>query len=325
MQWKLWVGIGMSVAMLALALRGVDVAEVGHALADVRLIWLVPIVASIFIRFWLTAVRWKILLAPAKDVGLHRLFGVVMIGFMANNVLPFRIGEFVRAYALGRAETLPASLSFATIVVERIFDGFTLLLMLLGGLLFLELPPLLLWLALGSFCLYLGVLVVLLSLRHARGASLAARLVARLPGRLRDPLDHLLASFRLGLDALGNARAVLITTALSLAIWVVNALGMQATFAAFSLDLPLHAGFLVLAIVAGILVLPSAPGYVGTMQYGTVLAMGLYAVPKEVALSLSLLYHAVNYVPITLIGLVYLGAMNLTLGELRAAGEKATP
>ncbi len=323
MRWKLWLGIVVSAGLLWLAFRGVQVEEVGRALADVRPMWLLPVLATLVIRFWLTAVRWQVLLGPTKPIGLHRLFGVTMIGFMANNVLPFRIGELVRAYALGQVEALPASLSFATIVVERVFDGFTLLLFLLGGLLFLQLPPLLLWLALGSFCLYLGVLVVLLSLRTPRGASFASRVMTWLPATLRPSVEHLLSSFRLGLGALGDARAVVVTIGLSLAIWTINALGVQAMFVAFSLDLPLHAGFLVLAIVAGILILPSAPGYVGTFQYGTVLALGLFAVPKETALSLSLLFHAINYVPITVAGLVYLGALNLTLGELRAAGEKA--
>jgi hypothetical protein len=324
MRWKLWLGVTVSVGLLYVAFRGVQLNELRSALAEVRAGWLIPVLATIFVRFWLTALRWRVLLRPVKPIGLHRLFGVTMIGFMANNILPLRIGEFVRAYALGRAEALPASLSFATIVVERVFDGFTLLLFLLGGLLFLRLPPLVLWLAGGSFCLYLGVLVVLLSVRHAWGAALVGRIVAALPDRLRAPADHFLESFRLGLDALGDGRAVTATVGLSLAIWAINALGVQAMFAAFSLDLPLHASFLVLAIMAGILVLPSAPGYVGTFQYGTVLALGLFGVSKEVALSLSLVYHALNYIPITTIGLAYLGAMNLTLGELRAAGEKSS-
>src|SRR5262249_30129031 len=126
----------------------------------------------------------------------------------------------------------------------------------------------------------------------------------------------------LGLDTLGDGRSLLAIAGLSLANWTVNALGLQATFAAFSLDLPLHAGFFVLAILAGLLVLPSAPGYVGTFQFATKVALGLFGVREATALSLSILYHAVTLVPITLAGLAYLGALNLTLGELRAAGEK---
>jgi len=324
MRYKLWLGVVVSLVLLWVAFRSVDLEEIGRSLRQVRTVWLLPVVATIFVRFWLTAVRWQLLLTPAKRVTVHRLFGVTMIGFMANNVLPARMGEFVRAYALGRSESLPVALSFATIVLERVFDGFTLLLFLIGGLLFLRPSPWLVWSAAASFCLYLGVLGALVSLRGGRGLALIASGLAWLPARFRAPAGRLLDSFRLGLDVLGDGRALAVTVVLSLAIWVINVVGVQAMFVAFSLDLPPHAAFLLLAVIAVALVLPSAPGYVGTFQIGTVAGLGLYEVPEATALSLSIVYHAINYVPITLVGLAYLGSMNLTLGELRAAGEKAS-
>jgi uncharacterized protein (TIRG00374 family) len=319
--WKLGLGILVSVGLLWLAVRGVHVDEVLQAFAQVRPVWLIPALLSLVLRFWLTAVRWQVLFGPVKRISVHRLFGATLIGFMANNVLPARIGELVRAYAIGRTEAIPAPLAFATVVIERIFDGFTLLLFLVGGLFFLELPRLILWLGAASFGLYLVVLGTLLSLRWPGGRRLVTGLIGWLPDRLRGPAAHLLDSFCLGLDTLGDWRALLTIAGLSLAVWTVNALGLQATFVAFSLDLPLHAGFLVLAIIAGLLVLPSAPGYIGTFQWATTMGMALFLVPEATAFSLSILYHAINYIPITLAGLAYLGAFNLTLGELRRAGE----
>jgi hypothetical protein len=319
MRWKLWVGIAVSLGLLWWASRGVHLEQLADSFATVRPAWLIPLLASLVVRFWLTALRWQLLLSPVKRVGLHRLFGVTLIGFMANNILPARMGEFVRAYALGKSESLSKSLSFATIVLERVFDGFTLLAFLVGGLAFLHSDPWMVWSAVGSFSLYLAVLGGLVWLRRGHGLG---RLLAWLPGRLRNRVAGPLASFTLGLDVLGDARALGLIALLSLAIWVVNVAGLHATFAAFSLDLPPYAGFLVLAIMAVALVLPSTPGYVGPFQAGTVVALGLFGVPKATALSLSLLYHAVNYVPITAAGLAYLGALNLTLGELRTAREK---
>ena len=324
MRGKLWLGIGVSIVLLWVAFRGAHLDTIVQNLRQVRTAWLVPVLVSLFVRFWLTAVRWRVLLRPAKRIGLHRLFGVTLIGFMANNVLPFRIGEFVRAYALGRSESLAAPLSFATIVVERVFDGFTLLLFLVGGLSFLHPAPWLVWSAVVTFGLYAGVLVALLSLKGERGAGLVARGLTWLPAGFRTPAGRLFESFRLGLDVLGDGRALVVTALLSLLIWIVNALGVQAMFAAFSLDLPPHAAFLLLATIAVALVVPSAPGYVGTFQAGTVAGLALFDVPKDTALSLSLVYHAINYVPITLVGLIYLGSLNLTLGELRAAGQGAS-
>ena len=134
MRTKIWLGVAVSAVLLWVAVRGVSLDEVLQQLRQVRPVWLIPVLASIFLRFWLTALRWQLLLRPTKRIGVHRLFAITMIGFMANNVLPARLGEFVRAYALGRSEALPASLPFATIVIERIFDGFTLLVFLVGGL-----------------------------------------------------------------------------------------------------------------------------------------------------------------------------------------------
>ena len=317
----MWLGIAVSLALLYFAFRGVRLDELRGSLADVRAAWLFPVLATIFARFWLTAVRWQVLLRPVKQIGVHRLFGVTMIGFMANNILPARMGELVRAYALGKSESLSKSLSFATIVLERVFDGFTLLLFLVGGVMFLRPEPWLIWSAVGSFCLYLGVLGGLVWLRGRRGI---AWLLGWLPARLRPRVAGLLDSFALGLDVLGDPRALGTVSGLSLLIWLINVAGVQAMFVAFSLDLPPHAAFLVLAVVAVALVLPSTPGYVGPFQAGTVVALALFSVPKATALSLSIVYHAVNYIPITIVGLIYLGAMNLTLGELRAAGEKAS-
>jgi uncharacterized protein (TIRG00374 family) len=321
---RLWLGIAVSLVLLWVAFRGVPLDELGRSLRQVRPLWLVPVLVSILVRFWLTAIRWQVLLRPAKRIGTHRLFAVTLIGFMANNVLPARLGEFVRAYALGRAEALSSSLSFATIVVERVFDGFTLLLFLVAGLLFLDPQPWLLWSAAAAGALYCAALVVLLGLRRPGGAALTARLCGWLPAGLRGRVTGLLGSFTLGLQVFDDPRALLAVAGLSLLIWLINVAGIQAMFATFALDLPVHAAMLVQAIIAVAIVLPSAPGYVGTFQVATVAALALFAVPEATALSLSLVYHAVNYVPITVAGLVYLSAMNLTLGELRTAGEQAS-
>jgi hypothetical protein len=324
MRGKVWLGVAVSAVLLWVAVRGVSLDEVLHELRQVRVVWLVPVLASIFVRFWLTAIRWQLLLRPVKQVGVHRLFAVTMIGFMANNVLPARLGEFVRAYALGRSEALPPSLPFATIVIERIFDGFTLLLFLVGGLSFLQASRTLLWAAGLTGVLYLGVLGGLVILRTGRGLGLLTGILDRLPDPVGRSGRRLLDSFRAGLDVLGDARALLLTALMSILIWVINAAGVEAMFRAFSLELPLYASFLLLGVIAVALVLPSAPGYVGPFQVGTDQGLALVGVTRDTALSLSIVYHLANYIPITLVGLAYLSALNLTLGELRTAGGKSS-
>ena len=322
MRTKIWLGVAVSAVLLWVAVRGVNLDEVLQQLRQVQLVWLIPVLASIVVRFWLTALRWQLLLRPTKRIGIHRLFAITLIGFMANNVLPARLGEFVRAYALGRSEALPASLPFATIVIERIFDGFTLLVFLVGGLSFLRPTRTLLWAA-GLTCgLYLVVLASLLAIRTGHGLGLLTAVLDRLPERVGTQARRLLESFRAGLDVFGDPSAIVGTAMLSIVIWVVNALGVEAMFRAFSLDLPVYACFLVLGVIAVAVALPSAPGYVGPFQAGTVQGLALLGVARETALSLSIVYHLCNYLPITIAGLAYLSALNLTLGELRTAGGK---
>jgi hypothetical protein len=274
------------------------------------------------VRLWFTAVRWQLLLDSVKRIAVHRLFGITMIGFMANQLLPARLGEFVRAYVLARSEALSASQAFATIVVERMFDGFTLLLFLMVGGLFLRPEPWLVWAAVASGGLYLGTLVGLLSLRAGRVRRLLDAGLGRLPGGVRARLGHALEAFTLGLAVLDDARASLGVAALSLVVWLINVAGLHAAFAAFALDLPVHAGLLVAGIIAVALVLPAAPGFIGTLQVGTVVGLGLYGVSEATALSLSVVCHVTNAVPIIVTGLIYLGAFGFTLGELRTAGSQ---
>jgi uncharacterized protein (TIRG00374 family) len=322
MRGKVWLGVAVSAVLLWVAVRGVSLDEVVQQLRQVHPGWLVPLIVSIFLRFWLTALRWQLLLRPVKRVGVHRLFAITMIGFMANNVLPARLGEFVRAYALGRSESMSPSVPFATIVIERIFDGFTLLLFLVGGLSFLQPSRTLLVAAALTGVLYLVVLGFLIALRMGHGMGILTWVCEHLPHRLAGPAQHFLESFRVGLDVLTDVRALVGVALLSIVIWVVNAAGVEASFRAFSLDLPPYASFLVLGTIAVALVLPSAPGYVGPLQAGAVEGMAMLGVARETALSLSIVYHLVNYIPITIAGLVYLSGLNLSLGELRAASHK---
>jgi uncharacterized protein (TIRG00374 family) len=319
---KVWIGLGVSLLCLWLAFRGVEIDQVVRSFRDVRPLYLIPVLLlAVFVRFFVTAVRWQVLLYPIKRVSLHRLFGVTMIGFMANNVLPARMGEFVRAYALGKAEHLSKSLSFATIVVERIFDGLTLLLFLLLSVFFVSFPAWLTRAAYASLVLYMGVLGGLFWLWSGRSFGPLARLGLFVPSRLRERAQGLLASFTLGLDILGHGWALVAVAALSILDWLVIVASLHVTFLAFDLSLPPIAAFVVTVVVALGVTLPSSPGFVGTYQFFTVVGLGFFSVPDSVSFSVSLVSHAIQYVPITVIGLIYFWRENLSFRELNAPVE----
>ena len=178
--------------------------------------WILAAVPVTFLQFFLRAVRWRYLLLPQGRPGLHTLFGTIMIGFMTLNVLPFRIGEFVRAYVLSRREPITMSAGFATIVVERIFDGFGILLYFLVSLLFL--PAALsedfkTRIQIGSAItavIYLVAIVFLVGLKfRPEWVQWCVRVfLGRFP-RLRKLAEKVIASFITGLDAVGRWRLFL--------------------------------------------------------------------------------------------------------------------
>ena len=96
--------------------------------------WIAPGVVAYFIGVWARTWRWHYLLRPIKPIPLKTMWPVVVIGYMGNNIYPFRAGEVIRAYVLKRKESVSISASIATILVERIFDGLVMLLFVFIGL-----------------------------------------------------------------------------------------------------------------------------------------------------------------------------------------------
>lgn len=321
MKGRLLLGVGISALFLWLALRNVEGAELVRSLREVRPLYLlVAFLFTVVIRFWLTALRWQVLLQPIKPIGAHRLFSVTMIGFMANNVLPARMGEFVRAYALGRTESLSKSLSFATIMIERVFDGLTLLGFLAVAVFFVPFPAWVAPAAEASLILYLAILGVMVWLWHR--PETAARWLGRLLGRfpaLQARALGILRSFTLGLEVLTRGHHLAAVLGLSILIWLGVVVGVQLAFRALGLSLPPIAGVVLVSIVSLGVMLPSSPGFVGTFQFFTVTSLALFGVPDSQGFSFSLVYHAMQYFPITAMGLAYLWWENLSLREVRTS------
>lgn len=317
------VGIAFSALFLFFALRGVDRSGVGEALsrADYRVL---PVVfALMLVSLFLRALRWRFLFRPDYDIGLPRLFSASAIGMMANNILPARLGELVRAWVIGSRERISKSTSLATIVVERIFDGFTVL-FFLGALVVWrsgEVPDALRVLALAAAAIFVAALALLLLIHSRRGVALAAAkaLSRPLPERAGRRLTGLVDAFVGGLAVLRSPADVVAASILSLCVWIPNVAAIYFVLLSFGLGLPPHASVVVFVIVTLGIMIPSAPGFVGTIQYGFILALGLFGVSESLALSVSIVYHAGVYIPLTAAGLVCLAVEGISLGAVRRA------
>ena len=149
-KWHIWLGFAISAVFLYLAFREVDFSQVWSYLTHAQWSWVLLGLVFYFIGVWLRAFRWQILLNPLKKLSIPRLFQVVAIGYMGNNVYPARAGELLRAVLLKQKDQISISASLATIVVERLFDALVIM-----GLVLLNLSQLT---ALPSAQSYIGAI-----------------------------------------------------------------------------------------------------------------------------------------------------------------------
>ncbi len=327
---QLVLGVGISAVAVWYSMRGVRVAEVVTALRHSNLLLFVVVMLVTLFGFWLRAVRWRSFLAEPRTATIDSLFSATMIGFMANNLLPFRLGEFVRAWALARRERCSGSMVLATVVVERVIDMLTLLGILGITLLVNPIKPgtkaaeLTQAGASSLIVITVGLTLVLVVLE--RQPRLAHRLVARLSERLPErhrgralaALDH----FVEGLGLFRDAPRLLWVFLLSFLMFGCFAFAQQVSLEGLGIHLPWYAGLSLMVITAFAIMAPAAPGYIGTMNLACVAGLLLFGVTdRELANSYSWFYWAGQWLPVTVAGLLYLRREGLSLGSLNQARE----
>jgi uncharacterized protein (TIRG00374 family) len=322
-----WVGLLLTIVFLGLTLSKVDPGQLAGTLREANYVLVLPAAVATLTGYLLRTARWRTILAGAMPASFGPLFSILMIGFATNNVLPARLGEFVRAVLLRRRTGLRKTFSLATIFLERLFDGLVLVGILATLSLVLRLPG---WgrevqaLSTVLFCgVALGVLLVLTNQRLAeRLLGVATR---PLPARAATWVTEAFASFMLGLRGIRRPRVLARTLAISALIWMLEGLSYYVLTYAF--DFPLAGierivacGLLLVVVNLGIMI-PSAPGYVGTFQFFAVAALGVFGVEPELALSVSIVSHAMQYLLVTAIGAFFVMREHLSWSSLAAAPE----
>jgi uncharacterized protein (TIRG00374 family) len=299
------------IEVMYLAFRKVDLKRLLEALRDINGAVLVPAVLIVFVSHWFRAVRHGHLLAPIKRIKNSSLFSALMIGYMANTILPAHLGELLRAYVIGKNERVSGSSTLATIAVERVVDVLSLLIIM--GLVFMVYPfPDIVRLSAYLTIVFIVVIIGFLAfvkMKPKETLRFAGILTKPLPGKAGNRLLELLESFREGVVALNNRQSYLIVFVLTIVIWicyvVVFALGFYAFDFVETYKVPLDASFVLLVITTISVLVPSSPGYVGTYHWLCVISLGMFAVPKSPALGYAIVIHAVTFIPVALIGIAF--------------------
>jgi glycosyltransferase 2 family protein len=322
-QGHVWIGIGISVALVIYLFSRVDYSRLWRSMASADVALLLGaatvLAGTLVIRAW----RWQYLLKPLKRVRFTNSMSATAIGLMANMILPIRLGELVRAMVLGYREGIDRSASFATVVVDRLLDGFTILFVLVVLLVAVPLPldqgweKKLRWGGLLFFSVYLGVFALLFYLHRfpSQVLHVVQRQGSRLPARWVDGICRFLESFRAGLHSLDRTENLGQIVVASLILWGLVGVYNFLVVRAFELHLPLSIGFLLLVAQAAAVMIPSSPGFVGTHHAASFACLSLWGVSPETALGVALVMHAIGYFLTIAIGAIYLWVVGISLRD----------
>ena len=320
------LGTILAIGLLLWALRGVHLDEVVRQIrqSDPWPLALGVVLASL--TFVVPLFRWRLLLRDESGAALKPwpLWHATAIGFMANNLLPFRAGELVRVFAATKLCGARFTAAMSSVAVERVFDGLTVIGFLAAGLILSDLPADVVvgGVRLAHAAQVAGLLTVgaLLGAIGIVAFPLAAeRLVRRvLPaGRFTERIVGLIEGIRHGLASLRSPGLLAGVVFWSVVLWAMNAASFWVSFAAF--DIPV--GFAGALVLQGVLVIGISvqltPGYVGQFEASVVAALALYGIQNDVASSYALAYHGTTFLPITVAGAWSLARTPVALSDLR--------
>lgn len=317
---------------LYLAFRGTNFKDLYASILRANYWWMIPNFCCLMVSHYLRAWRWRYMLEPVKpNLSMRSLFSGVMVGYMMNNVLP-RAGELVRPYTLGKLEHVPKSAAFGTIIVERIMDmvSFLVLVALIplvyDGPLVESFP----WLmdagvVISVITIAMLAFFVALAVRRDWADGVVQKVERILPERFGQRLEGIVHSFLDGFMFLGRPGRFTIIIVLSVLIWLLYILMMYAAFFAFNLDHLGLAGALVVQAISSIGVALPTPGGTGTYHAFTSQTLSrLYSVDATTALSFATVTHAVGFIGVTLVGLAYFLRDHIRVGEaVRTEGQDA--
>jgi uncharacterized protein (TIRG00374 family) len=328
--------LALSVGMLAWFLRGANLRAVWDEIQHGRVGFLAVALGITGMTYVCRALRWQYLLHPLGSPPFAAVFKATVIGFAVSTLLPARAGEVVRPYLLARHAGFSATSAFATIILERILDLITVLL-LFGFYLAFYTPAVAAghsatFAALKSGGLLAGLASVagLAFMMVAAGhpetlASWALRVERVLPAKVANAMAHVVRTFLQGLAVVRQPGRLAVAGVLSLPLWLSIALGIWATSRAFGIDMAYPGAFLMMTVLVVGVAVPT-PGAVGgfhkAFQIG---AVAFFGVANDKAVGAALVLHAISFVPVTVGGAIFLAQEGLSLSGVRGLAAPAAP
>jgi uncharacterized protein (TIRG00374 family) len=312
-------GIALALLCLAIAFRGVNFRELWAALTQADYLWLIPAMAFVSCSMLFRVLRWQCLLSPMKRIGFWDLFSAISICFMANNVLPARSGEFIRAVLIGKKHGVSVSTVLATVVLERISDALCVMALFLFLIFSLTISPELKHLALVLVAGYLGILALLVAARiyPASVENGAHRLVAWISPRVALKVRGIVASFVQGLSVLKDGWQVALIIGYSVLVWggiLITYYYINRAFGVRGLGL---SGYTLLLSMLALAVMVPSPGYLGSFQLAYKKALTVFGHAANTALACGWVAWGSQYIFINILGVICLWREGVSFGALK--------
>lgn len=318
------LGVALAAACLFFAFRGIDCRELWESLTQADYVWLVPAMLFVLASMIFRAFRWRCLLSPVQTVGFMDLFSAINICFMANNFLPARSGEFIRAVLIGKKRGVSVSTVLATVVLERIFDAICVMGLFLYLIFSSDLEEK--WKKAGLLLVvaYSAVLAFLVLGRIYSQAVQRAirRILSVFSSAVAQKICRAVDSFLQGLNALTDWRQVVLILMYSVCVWGTILTTYYFLCGAFGVRMPPH-GYVLLLCMLAVAVMAPIPGYIGSFHAAYKAALLAFGYPSSLALACAIVAHGAQYLFITVLGVLCLWREGISFGRLRAEEEAA--
>jgi uncharacterized protein (TIRG00374 family) len=309
--WKI-AGFLLSIAIIILLFYFIDFGEALRAFSQVKPLELFIVFILNFVVILFKSMRWQVLLDPRPRLVV--LYLTNLIGFMANTILPARAGELVRALILGKKENISKTTVIGSAALDRIFEGVGMFILLVIMPLIMDTPD---WMKKGTlgFIIFFSILLIGLILFMKVNPDTIIKYIP-LSDKTNTFLKGVLEKLQKGFEAINNIKTSSIATILSLLGWIVQVLMIHFVILSFGIHISPLAALMTLLSVNIAIMIPAAPGSLGTFELAVVLALGFFNIEKSLALSIALTYHFIQLIPVTIAGAISIPLMGMKFKDI---------
>jgi glycosyltransferase 2 family protein len=322
--------LGLIVTCLALwySIKDIDLGDSLKIIIDSDWKLLLLALLCYFLHMWLKVFRWSVLLSNEKKVYAKQIDGILVLGYFINNLLPAHLGEFFRMYLAGKLLNYKKVHVLATIIIERVFDFLSVVLLLFLALMFdnnVNEQLIKAGYIIGSAVAVFLMLLLVFSHWTDFFLSFLKKALIILPDTWRVYImEHLIVAVE-GVQVIKNVPTLFYLVINSLIQWLLMGAAIYFSLKSVAIEVPFNVSLVVLAAVVFAIILPAAPGYFGTIQLAFILSLIPYSVPKTEAFAASILFHLLTYLSIMVAGLFYMKRLGYDFHHLKQDAEKLDP